>query len=81
MKKLTVITLVVATAAATAYFFTKFLKKKNVDKDIFDDEDFCCDNLEGCADFTCDSLDVVLPEEDTEEVSAPVEEIDESEEV
>ena len=74
MKKLSIIAIIVGTAAATALFITKAFQKKKCNKNLFDDEydDDCCD----CDSCACESeLDVVIPAQDTEDnAEAPVDE-------
>lgn len=76
MKKLSIIAIIVGTAAATALFITKAFQKKKCNKNLFDDEyDDCCD----CDSCACESeLDVVIPAQDTEDnAEAPVDEAEE----
>lgn len=77
MKKLSIIAIIVGTAAATALFITKAFQKEKCNKNLFDDEydDDCCD----CDSCACESeLDVVIPAQDTEDnAEAPVDEAEE----
>lgn len=63
MKKLSIIAIILGTAAATGFFVSKMLKGKKNNDDLFDDDDDC-----DCDCCNCDSdINVVIPDEGSDE--------------
>lgn len=72
MKKLSIIALIVGTAAATGYFVTKMIQKRRNNDDLWEDDyDDCCD----CAD--CEACEACIASEDDLDVEIPDENADE----
>ena len=71
MKKLSIIALIIGTAAATGYFVTKMIQKRRNNDDLFDEYDECCD----CAD--CEACEACIASEDDLDVEIPDENADE----